>query len=685
MHKFYYFVLVILCFVINTLAQTTVTLQPGASQGKDAHLDSFYPNTNGGSVAELNSLAWTIGGNPMAQHGIIEFDLTAIPPCATIQSAYLTLYNNPNSSNGLLNGEHSQLSGSNESYLRRIIVPWSENAVTWNNQPATTTLNQVYVPANTIPNEDYTLDVTQLVNDMVDSPSVSHGFMISLITEQYYRCLLFASSDHPNVALHPKLVITYTISGSYLVLQPYAAAGKDAHIDSYYPNTNGGNVPELNSQAWTVSGNPGVQRGLIEFNLTAIPVGATVQVARLTLYNNPTSSNGFQNGEHSHFSGSNQSSLQRVTSAWNENTVTWNNQPPSTTVNQVSLPQDVDPHQNYLLDVTQHVQYMVNNPANNFGFILQLDVEQYYRCLLFASSDHLDSTIRPKLEICYTSDNCIHIDLQPGPVQGKDVLLDSFYPNTNSGSGEELNSLAWTVGGTPMAQRSLLQFDLSPIPPLSIITSAELTLYNNPTSSNGLLNGEHSQLSGSNQSWLRRVVAAWAENTVTWNTAPLTTIMNETSLPADTDVHQDYIIDVRNLVQDMVNNPSTSFGFMLQLDTEQYYRCLLFASSDHPNAALHPKLDICYKFIETGITEIYNEPFRVFPNPNNGDFEINFQYDMRNAELKIFNTLGAEVYNEHLRGNLAGRRKFHLNLAVGIYILILQSGEHRYTQRLVVN
>jgi hypothetical protein len=685
MTKFYSCILSLLCIVTIASAQTTVTLQPGAVQGKDAHLDSYYPNTNGGSVAEINSLAWTIGGNPMLQHGIVEFDLSVIPPCATIQSAYLTLYNNPNSTNGLLNGEHSQLSGSNESYLRRVITSWSENTVTWNNQPTTTTLNQVYVPANTTPNEDYTLDVTQLVNDMVDSPSVSFGFMISLITEQYYRCLLFASSDHPNAALHPKLVITYTVNGSYLVLQPGAASGKDAHIDDYYPNTNGGTVPELNSLAWTIGGTPMRQRGLIEFNVTSIPVGATVQMARLTLYNNPTSSNGFLNGEHSHYSGSNQSSLKRVTSAWNENTVTWNNQPSTTSVNQVTLPQDIAAHQNYVLDVTQHVQDMVNNPVNNFGFMLQLDTEQYYRCLLFASSDHVDSTIHPKLEICYTSDNCIHLDLQPGPVDGKDVMLDDYYPNTNSGNGEELNSLAWTVSGTPMAQRSLLQFDLSAIPLLSIITSAELTLYNNPTSTNGLLNGEHSQLSGSNQSWLRRVVTAWTENTVTWNTAPLTTATNETSLPADTDVHQDYVIDVRNLVQDMVNNPSTSFGFMLQLDTEQYYRCLLFASSDHPNTALHPKLNICYKFIETGISETHNEPFSVFPNPNNGDFEINFQYDMRDAVLKIFNALGAEVYNEHLKGNIAGRRKFHLDFASGIYILVLQAGEHSYTQRLVVN
>jgi len=69
--KFYLIAAFAFIFLKDVVAQTTITLQPGAATGKDAHLDSYYPNTNQGSSPEMNSLAWTVGGTPMAQHGIL--------------------------------------------------------------------------------------------------------------------------------------------------------------------------------------------------------------------------------------------------------------------------------------------------------------------------------------------------------------------------------------------------------------------------------------------------------------------------------------------------------------------------------------------------------------------------------------------------------------------------------------
>jgi hypothetical protein len=53
------------------------------------------------------------------------------------------------------------------------------------------------------------------------------------------------------------------------------------------------------------------------------------------------------------------------------------------------------------------------------------------------------------------------------------------------------------------------------------------------------------------------------------------------------------------MVQDMVTNPATNFGFMLRLETEILYRSLLFASSDHSNSALWPELTVSYKYFPT--------------------------------------------------------------------------------------
>ena len=419
--------------VCKTNAQVTIVLQPDSVLGKDACVDSYYPTSPGPGVPELNSQSWTHGGQPEDERGLIDFDLSVIPAGAVIQSAHLTLYNNPTSSNGFQNGEHSHLSATNESVLQRITSPWNEDSVYWNNQPTSTNVNEVVLPIDTNPHQDYISDVTLLIQDMINNPATSFGFMLKLQTETPYRCLLFASSDHPNAALHPKLEITYTITcTNMLTLQPDSVLGKDVCVDSYYPNSPGPGVPELNSSSWTHGGQPEDERGLVDFDLTSIPAGSTIQSAFLTLYNNPTSSNGQQNGQHFYQPGltTNESVLQRIITPWNEDSVYWNNQPLSTNANEVVLPIDTNPHQNYIANVTLLVQDMINNPATSFGFLLKMVTETPYRCLLFASSDHPNAALHPKLEVCYTTPVGInyHIPLKndleifPNPTEGSFTL-----------------------------------------------------------------------------------------------------------------------------------------------------------------------------------------------------------------------------------------------------------------------
>lgn len=277
------------------------------------------------------------------------------------------------------------------------------------------------------PHEDYIVNVTQLIIDQLNNPGSSFGFMLKLQTESYYRILVFASSDHPNAALWPKLEITYTTPcTSTLVLQPDSADGKDGYIDDINASIGQASSPELNSAAWTIMGAPVLERGLIDFNLSALPPGSTVQSASLTLYNNPNSTNGFQNGEHSHTSGSNAALLQRIVSPWAEN-VSWNNQPSTTTQNEVLLPQDTTPHEDYEIDVTQLINDQINNPGSSFGFMLKLQTELFYRILVFASSDHPNPALWPRLEICYTapsglaefSSNSFDFTAYPNPAQDK--------------------------------------------------------------------------------------------------------------------------------------------------------------------------------------------------------------------------------------------------------------------------
>ena len=404
--------------------QTTLTSQLNAANGKDAFISSNVPNGGQGNSTEFDAAAWTIGGLPLTIRSLIDFDLSNLPVGATIQSAVLTLYNNPNAQNGYANGQHVHVSGSNEAVLQRITSPWTED-VAWSNQPTTSTQNEVTLAEDTNPNQDYVLDVKNLLEDIIANPNDSFGFLLKLKTETPYRLLAFASSDHPNAALHPKLEITYTVVCNMLTLQPNATDGKDAFISSNVPNGGQGNSTEFDAAAWTIAGLPLSIRSLIDFDLSSLPIGATVQSAVLTLYNNPNAQNGFANGQHVHVSGSNESVLQRITSPWTED-VAWSNQPTTSLQNEVTLAEDMNPNQDYVLDFKNLLQDVIANPTDSFGFLLKLRTETPYRLLAFASSDHPNAALHPKLEICYSNVLTTNIPT----FQNKNVCV---YPNPTSG------------------------------------------------------------------------------------------------------------------------------------------------------------------------------------------------------------------------------------------------------------
>lgn len=200
---------------LPSFAQTTITLQPGPQDGKDAPLFSCIPcgfsTTNYETYHKFSAAAWTNQGANSDTKSVIEFDLSAIPTGATILSAELSLFFNPDDASG----PHSSLTNSNASYLRRITTPWDESTVTWDTQPSITTVNQVTLPESTSPTQHYSdIDVSNLVQDIINDPANSFGFMLESISDQEYHGLYFASSDHAVAALHPKLVVTYEVGVS---------------------------------------------------------------------------------------------------------------------------------------------------------------------------------------------------------------------------------------------------------------------------------------------------------------------------------------------------------------------------------------------------------------------------------------------------------------------------------------
>ncbi len=506
--------------------------------------------------------------------------------------------------------------------------------------------------------------------------STAYEFQVQTVcagegTSGYSSSIMFSTSD----AGSPETV----------TIQPDANCGKDAFIASQPTNginiSNYGDHQEINVMSWTVSSLQAQQRTLLDFDLSFIPQGSGIQSATLSLFWNPTSSN----TGHSTLSGSNSSILQKITQPWDEHLVTWVNQPPTTIVNEVTLPASTSTTQDYnSIDITDIIQDFVNDPASNYGIMIQLLNETPYRSLTFCSSDHPNPALRPKLELTYLPNQEPCKYYQYSFCNGIDALLGrspvAGYDTINFGNNTEMNAISWTNGGQQSDTRSLMYWNFSDIPSNAVITQANLNLYWNPNSSNT----GHSSQSGSNEAVLIRASSAWDEQTVTWNTQPTLDTNYKTLLPPSANSQQDYIIDVRSLVQKMVSDPPANYGMMLKLTNETYFRSLTFCSSDHVDPARRPRIEVCY-MIPTNIQEnISTIEFSISQNPELNLITVYRTIDFEKGTTLYLYDLGGKLLRQFQDLNRSQFNFSSTNLDAGLYFISLKSGSNNHTKKLVL-
>lgn len=189
-----------------------------------------------------------------------------------------------------------------------------------------------------------------------------------------------------------------------LTLQPGVNGDSCAFVSGAMASTNYNTLyglePEVFASQWTYNGTPHETRGLLKFNISAIPPGSTVTSATLSLYANNTSGNGYQGRPT--YGIDNACNLQQVTSAWSTFGVNWNNQPTTTTNGEVLMPQATNQSEDYLnMDITQFVQNWVTDSTSNYGMMIKMIGPDHYNSLIFCSSNYSDSSRRPRLDICY--------------------------------------------------------------------------------------------------------------------------------------------------------------------------------------------------------------------------------------------------------------------------------------------
>jgi hypothetical protein len=196
--------------------------QPDASAGKDAYVADDTPNSNFGNAAYIHpylGATFSANGNPVVlNRALLSFDMSSIPSNAVIDSAFITLYYSQAIVN-ILDAYYSSRGytqwtghvGNNAMFIQRITQSWTEGSVTWNNQPAVSSVNRLSIPNFTNYRQNYKIDVKNLAQDMLINPTTSHGFMIRLQDEVSGNFALsaFASSDETDSALRPKIQIYY--------------------------------------------------------------------------------------------------------------------------------------------------------------------------------------------------------------------------------------------------------------------------------------------------------------------------------------------------------------------------------------------------------------------------------------------------------------------------------------------
>ena len=203
--------------------------------------------------------------------------------------------------------------------------------------------------------------------------------------------------------------ITFNPSTQCLTLQHGSTKATGAAISSSTPATNFDftNYYEFFDAQWTNGGSPTEARSLIKYDFSQIPAGSVIVSAGLSLYVDTASVQGY--ADQPTYGSDNASYLHLVTSAWNPATVTWNTQPTASNTSEVLLPQSTSAKQDYLnIDISSFVQSWLDNPAQNYGLLLQLITQNHYNDMLFCSSSNADTAKWPKLQVCFIPPNRCH-------------------------------------------------------------------------------------------------------------------------------------------------------------------------------------------------------------------------------------------------------------------------------------
>jgi hypothetical protein len=226
------------------------------------------------------------------------------------------------------------------------------------------------------------------------------------------NCTKTTETIHDTVTLHKIDTVTIhktdtLIHGDTLTitltLQPGPDEGQNTLVTGdIYANLNINSNPDINVGTWTYvaqGGDTGISRTYLKFiGLDGMPDSATILSAKLSLYGISVGTAAPQGNS---IDIDNSAWIQRLTTDWNPDSVTWTTKPTSVALHEATIPASTSVW-NYdalNIDVTALVDDLLND--KNYGFALQGKTEHAHRSMSFASCKVADPTKRPKLVVVY--------------------------------------------------------------------------------------------------------------------------------------------------------------------------------------------------------------------------------------------------------------------------------------------
>ncbi|MBT8243796.1 MAG: DNRLRE domain-containing protein [Winogradskyella sp.] len=177
------------------------SFRPNENTGKDAIISAGNPKENFATSANLHMLSLSVNDSiPNDQRFLLRFGFRTIPENTVIDSAFIYLF--------ALEAGHL---GKNNSFVTYEIDEfWITKEVNWENQPSIRQNTRREYEAPKDKNQNYKIDVTDFVNDVLRKKIENHGFLFRLEDEKKsYKGLKFHSSNSKTEKLRPKLEVFY--------------------------------------------------------------------------------------------------------------------------------------------------------------------------------------------------------------------------------------------------------------------------------------------------------------------------------------------------------------------------------------------------------------------------------------------------------------------------------------------